>query len=874
MRWRLRLPGARTGRVLWWGLLASGMAQAREHDFNIPAENAALSIPELARQAGVQIVAPGGLAQTRTSGVQGHLDTREALRRLLGGTNLYVAADDGNVIALRRTEPAERAPAPVEHAPVCTVCEPPVPQATDMLEQVVVTADKRNEDLSRVPATINVFSGEKLLSEGVVRIDGLQNLAPSMGVSRSPDGGVALTLRGVTSTDFTPKGQPGVGFTIDGIAIERPLETGTAFFDVDRVEVVSGPQGTLYGNSTTGGTVNLITNKPKPDFEAGGSLEFGNYDAWRGTAYVNIPFNETFALRAAGNFNKVDGWLAPAGGGEALNTEDNSSGRLTGLLHLGGNATLTLTGTAGTQGGAGGGQDPYGNFVAYSGAAQRAIYSDPIQQFIDDRFGNLNGEFNGDFGPIHVAYDGAHLYYWAHDLTSSDANAALIGGWNWLDERHTFTTSSHEIRVSNADAGNWDWLLGANLLREDIHEMFHLWTAPLADPTVSASVNALNPINVTTHQSAGVFGQTSYRLGDRLRLTVGVRDSSDSTDRVGTFAQGPGWPNAQGDSCIAPENCIGDANNGHQSEAKWTYRGAVDYELLPNQLLYASIATGYKAGGFNDFDPKTGHTAPYAPEEMTAYEVGYKGQPLSTLQFDSAAYYYDYAREQITSLVMFYDAPASSPVAAVVYTQSVPTTIYGWENALHWKPAHADLLDASVVLMKSRFDRYLAGDTAFISAGGAATIGSVHWDGLSLDNTPAFVATLGLTHTFLLPKGASLSAHLESRFSSSYVESDPAAASTLDPGNHDSRFTQPAFTRSDATLTYASADGRFSLQAFVSNIENKVQMTGPPGALPTNTGLPPAGASYGSTLSTAQLNTVGVNVTPPRLFGVRMNIKY
>ena len=896
---RHRMPCGRFARgSLWLAVMVSGVVTAHEHDFDIPSENAAASIPQFARQAGVQIVSPGNLSHTTTSAVQGRLETLEALKRLLSGTDLYVAANDGAVIALRRAihePPADGKESEMKNKDNCasqprgagaavalacglsastvwaqTTMTPP----DDALEEVVVTAQKRSEDVSKVPVAITVFSGEKLQSEGVNTVDGLQNLTPSMAVSRSPDGGVTLTLRGVTTTDFTPKGQPGVGFNIDGIPIERPVETGNAFFDLERVEVLAGPQGTLYGNSTTGGTVNLITNKPKSDFEAGAEAEFGNYNARRGTAYVNMPVNDDFALRLAANFNQADGWLIPANGGPALNQEDNATGRLTGLWHIADTQTLTFTGTIGTQGGSGAGQDPYGNFLNYSGQAQRTIYGQPIPQVIDDRFDNFNLEYNGDFGPVHATYDGAYLYYWAHDLTAADTNAAQIGGYNWLDERHTFRTDSHELRFSNANPSALEWILGANFLHEDIHESFHVWTAPLVDPTVAASVNDINPLNITTHRSVGAFGQASYHVTDKLKLTLGLRESDDSTNRSGTFAAGPGFLNAQGTPCIAPEDCIGSVNDGHQSASKLTYRAVVDYEVATNQMVYASVATGYKAGGFNDFDPKTRQSAPYAPEDMIAYEIGFKGQPLSNLQFNSSAYYYDYSREQITSLVLFFQPPTPAPVAAVVYTQSVPTTIYGWENSLHWKATRTDLVDASVVLMKSKYNSYMAGDTAFISSAGTATIGSVNWSGLSLDNTPKFVGTLGYTHDFGLPKGATLSLHLETKYSTSYIESDPAAASTSDPSNSDSRFTQPSYTRSNASLTYLTQDGRYWMQAFVTNIENKLQMTGPPGALPAQTGLPPTGVPYGTPLTTAELNAVSVNVSPPRMFGIRFSVKY
>ena len=176
------------------------------------------------------------------------------------------------------------------------------------VQEVIVTAEKKSEVASKTPVAISAFNSEMLKEAGVVNVADIQNIAPSVQMGR--DGfGVNINIRGVTSTDNTSKGDEGIAFNVDGIPIGRPIEEGLSFFDVERVEVLRGPQGTLYGKSSTGGAINVITNKPKDTFSASGDVEYGNYNARRADAVVNLPVTDQFSLRAAVNLNDRDGYL-------------------------------------------------------------------------------------------------------------------------------------------------------------------------------------------------------------------------------------------------------------------------------------------------------------------------------------------------------------------------------------------------------------------------------------------------------------------------------------------------------------------------------------------------------------------------------------
>ena len=722
-----------------------------------------------------------------------------------------------------------------------------------MLEEVVVTAEKKSELASKTPVALSAFNGDTLKTAGIVSVADIQNIAPGVSMGRD-NFGVNINIRGVTSTDNTSKGDEGIAFNVDGIPIGRPIEEGLSFFDVDRVEVLRGPQGTLYGKSSTGGAINVITNKPKNELEASGDLEYGNYNTRRGDAVVNVPVTDQFAFRVAVNFNDRDGYLIPDDGSAARNDQHDQSGRISALYSYTPTTTLLHTGTFGSVGGVGQTQAVYSRVANDSGAAQREVYGNPFGGHINDRFQNFSAEFNADAGPVHFTYDGAHLQYDARDLTSGNGDPygngpAFVPGffppvpfpgapasYAWRDYQGNFTTDSQEIRLSNAAPGALDWVLGANWYKEKIHESDHNWAAPFSDPTLANSVNAIDPLNITTHETYGVFGQSTWHITDIWGLVLGLREAHDQVTRVGTFAapwqqmpSGLPWLDPEGNVCQAPNDCVGTPNDGRESASKLTYRAGINAQVSPTDLLYASVATGYKAGGFNDFaTPANGPT--YAPEAMTAYEAGYKGMPMANLRWNSAAFYYDYSSDQISSLVFVGPSP-------VIATRSAATKIYGWENEITVKLSPKDVIDGWLALEKSKYVNFLTGGQA-----------NVDWSGKSLDKTPGAVVQLGFTHIFDLSNGSSLQFRIGSKYSTSYKLSDFVDAV---------QYTQKAYTRSDLTANWTSANGKLTVQAYVHNLEDKLQAE-----------------SYAAPTVLTVVNGATAAVSEPRMFGIRLGVKY
>ena len=701
------------------------------------------------------------------------------------------------------------------------------------VSELIVTATKSETALMKTPLAVSAYTGDTLKAQGVVSVSDLQNITPALVVGRTAFG-VNIAIRGVTTTDNTSKGDQGIAFNVDGIPVGRPVQEGLAFFDVARVEVLRGPQGTLYGKSSTGGAINVVTNRPKRDFEASADAEAGNFSTFRGSAMVNAPVTDNLAVRLALTANRSRGYLEQKVGpytGSAKNDQNDVAGRFSALLDVSPKVSAYLAVTGGHVGGVGPGNAVMRFVFDKSGPDQRKVYGNPFSTSANETFANINGELNADLGFLHFTYDGGRLFLQQHDLSSSTndpvGNGGGGGNYNWRDYRGHFQTDSHEVRLSNSEPGRIDFVLGANWYKERIRESDHNWSAPIATPTVAASNNGIDPVNLTTHESYGVFGQATVHLTDILGLVVGLRRGHDELIRKGTFAAGP--RDAAGNVCKPYADCIGGRNDGSQSADKTTYRLGINAQVTPTQMVYASVATGYKAGGFNDFGP-LGVPAPYIPEDMIAYEGGYKGLLAPTLQLTSALFYYDYNSEQISSNVVVNGSN-------VITTRGAPTVIYGWENEFTWRLSDADTLDGSLMLERSYYKTFFARPQQ-----------NVNWSNDSLDRTPELVASLGYSHVWDLGDRGSVKMRVQTRYSSSYLLSD---------FNNALHYTQEDFTRTDATVTYTAADQRFYVEGFVRNIEDNIQATGGGGGFSVNT-------IYGQTVA----------VNTPRRFGVRLGYKY
>ncbi|HTP39068.1 MAG TPA: TonB-dependent receptor [Steroidobacteraceae bacterium] len=770
---------------------------------------------------------------------------------------------------------------------------------TAQLEEVIVTAERREESLSKTPLAITAVSADELAQADVVNVYQLQYLAPSMQVNQTAQG-LYIAIRGITTYDTTSKGEPAIQFNTDGVPVNQPEEQALGFFDVQRVEVLSGPQGTLYGKSSTGGAVNVISNAPSLQEDASASVEVGNFNTKRFNAMWNQPLGGSWALRVAGVSNARNGYTDLVGA-PGPNNNPGDEGSMAGRISLAGNISdvlkLRLTATTGrlSQVGNSSGQvkiDSDNKLTSY----QVGLYN-PWPAYVRDDFQGYHGQLDADVAAVHIAYLGSWTHYQTNNQQSSDVFGAATDGQAAAGSRElvrdSYDTTYHELRFSNRDAGRLEWVAGFNYFYEHVEENGHgfqiantpagacpaltsPWTSQV--PGFSPYCNILaaggdvnyqtnnNLLNYTTHESYGAFGHFVFAVTPDWHITLGVRDGSDRIARVGTFVVGVGIPfaplpaNAQGTLCISGQDCTsgfslsffnggplttdafpGGNNTGHGSDTKLVWNIGTDYQFTPAQFGYFRVATGYKSGGFNDFDPSNaGGFAPYKAEQMTSYEAGYKIHQ-SNLDFNSSLYFYNYSDMQVPGT---YTVPGTTQNFAE--TVVTPTQLYGWENQAKWAVTGHDVLDLEADFEHSKYH----GD--LFEGNGNGNSFNINFNGKSLDRTPAAVFVAGYTHSFDLGDGARLALHADIRQSSKYY---------LTNFNNGVQYVQPSFTRSNANVRYVSGSGKLETEAFVNNIENKLQATS--GVTPYAPGTVfPAGYSYGGY----------ANVSQPRFFGLRETI--
>jgi iron complex outermembrane receptor protein len=521
---------------------------------------------------------------------------------------------------------------------------PSAPAATQ-LEGVVVTAERRTTSLQSTPLAISVVSSDALDRSFTNEISGLNGIVPSLEITKSSGFENLVTIRGVGSEtpENAPTTVPGVSEFIDGVYIANTISLDQTLFDIDHIEVLRGPQGALYGQSSIGGAITIVTKQPSlSGFDASGDVSAGNYNLFRERAEVNAPLSDTFAVRASIQKYDHDGFTTDAAiPGFKLDDAHDVGGKIAALWKVSPNFTATLTGQW--------------YYADENGAAQKNI---------DDPSSNprvLNQDYPGHF---RLATELFHLNLewslpWAtvksvtayqgldNSISEDDTRStiALLGAYDdvaaWDTKLQNYT---EELDLVSRPGGPVDWVVGSFFLSQISRQFVAEFAGgDTPNPDVDVLSNITSPggqpsnleygnyARVTRHSLSG-FGQATYHILPKLRLTVGARINYDdyslhNLNFAGADGGGPYVSNVtQGTNDTVP-----------------TGRVQIDYDLTPNNLIYGSVSRGYKPSGVNGGGPYYVLTQTFKSETNTAYEVGSKnGFFGNTLHINAEAFYYLY----------------------------------------------------------------------------------------------------------------------------------------------------------------------------------------------------------------------------------------
>lgn len=657
------------------------------------------------------------------------------------------------------------------------------------IQEVIVTAQKTAQPASKTPLALSVLGGDELRQSGATNAVALTELAPNVQIS-TDSGKLQVAIRGVVSLDTTEKGDSSTAFNVDGAYIGRTEAQLGSFLDLERIEVLRGPQGTLYGRNATAGAINLITNKPSAKLEGRVDMEIGDYATRRVEGMVNIPVNSTLALRAAAVTVRHDSYLNPGPNKIGLEDQDDSAGRLHALLTFSPQTSWLLTAERSKSGGNGASTVPLTNFFTGApvsggnnlanpvyvdrGAGTQLTASAPYANYgshKNDVATSLRSEFKTRLGDAaDLTYQFARLHAEVDQLN----NGTYFGFPMYNIVSGESTQRTHEVRLNSVGESAFSWVAGVYHFNEEIFRASSYNTVtpgPLIVVPFRPNVDS---------RSKAVFGQLTYRLDPKLRVTLGARTTRDEKsghDPLSGSLTGPGY-------------------SAHVESSKSNFRLAADYDLAPAVMVYGSLSTGYKAGGFND----TSGSA-YKPENITSIEGGVKGRFFGNkLRLSAAAFHYDYKDMQLTSVVCTGVSTAAN--CGALTTNASNATVKGVEVEGNYNPTLDDRINFSVATSDGKFKKYLPN-------------ASDDWSGQQIDRAPAYNASLSYARTVMFDSGASLVARVGTRLNGAYFLSDSAAAI---------RYRQPAYRKSDIGVTYTAPSHSYYVQAYVRNIENEVTL--------------------------------------------------
>lgn len=740
----------------------------------------------------------------------------------------------------------------------------PANTADDGLAEIIVTAQRRSESVQKSSLAIDVVSGADLARSGVSRTEDLTRLVP--GLQMAQLGATAQPyIRGVGNASNTGVADSGVAFNVDGVYVGQSSAYGLSFYDLARVEVLKGPQGTLYGRNATGGAINLITNEP--DSEAGGyaTFEFGNYNNLRATGGANVPIAPDLSARIAYNFVNRDGFYRDGSGDDI-----QQAGRLR-LKYSPAGVTVHVNLEYGHVGGTGGGAaildgnldgnpangTEYNIVNAWDGMA--SPYN--LENYIVSR----NKSFR-QFNDITALAASTQIDV---DLTP-DLTLTVLPAYRKVDQQsggyaagflfeprdYEFKQISGEMRLGyNTD--KWKWVLGAYYFRQKSDTTFFVdqqyFPVGFLPPFLGTGALLLVEGYQKT-RSYSLFGETTYSLTDSLRVIAGVRYTKEkaSGNGVQTFYEQPAG------TCSSAAPCVR-AYDAQTSADDISWKGGLEYDLGPQSMLFMTASRGFKAGGI------LASQAPrntFKPEVLVAYELGSRNRFLDNrLQVNLEAFYWDYKDKQET--ITGYDSCGGpvcpSPLPAGTITNLTinidKARIYGGSADILFKATPVDTFHTAVEFAKGEYVDFVYQTPSQPNTGcvqtaptGTDVFYTVDCSGLPLTRAPKWTISADYSHVFELADGGNFTANGSYIYTSSrYLD-----AHLLE---HDKA---PGYSLFNADITYNSPRRDWSLTAYIRNIGDVV--------------APITGFSLADT-ALAPFVT-GAVLQPPRTYGGRFTVNF
>lgn len=630
--------------------------------------------------------------------------------------------------------------------------------------EIVVTANKREQNLSKVGLSVSAVSGEALANQRIANVADLAAVTPGLTFAPTPNATPVYTLRGVGFFESSLAAYPDVSLYVDQVPLPLPIMSTLTAFDLERVEVLKGPQGTLFGNNATGGAINFVAAKPTKDLSAGMDLSYGRFNTIEVAGFVSGPITDTLRARVAAKITNGDEWQKSYTRDAKLGKKDEMAVRMildwdateAFKVSLNLNAWRDRNDPQAPQFIASTPQNPTPstwpvlNYPIAPNNARAADWTDNLQPFADNRFkqATLRGDY--DFGGVTLT-----------SLTGlSDLkfrNATEGGGTNLIDldlgeDKGSIKSFTQELRLSNGADGAFRWVLGANYEHTKAYEQIGLYYKD----TTSTYVNGIVVSSYLSDQKMknyAAFGNIEYDVSDLITLKAGIRQTKakrkyfatngdrfqDYPIRPGIDVQANGAPglsltdffnavygaiygagtvptilpggsiildtrtNADGSPVDPSTYMTATTPRDKMSEDSTSWSLGADFKPNDNTLLYVNVSKGYKAGSFSTISGAIFDAYKGVKQEsILDYEAGFKLQLMDRrLSINGAAFYYDYKNKQLRA--KFVD-PIFGALDQLV---NVPkSTIKGAEIEINARPSDGLTLTASATYLDAKVKKY------------------------------------------------------------------------------------------------------------------------------------------------------------------------
>ena len=709
------------------------------------------------------------------------------------------------------------------------------PDDSAVLEEIVVTAQKREQALNDTPIAITAVSGDHLEATGVATTADLQRIAPGFTFADTGVNAPVYSMRGVGYFEYSLAAAPAVSVYVDEVALPFPSMTQGAMIDLQRVEIVRGPQGTLFGQNATGGLVNYIPRRPSFDPTAGLSIEYGSFNRTELSGYVSGPISETLRARLAFETVQSDDWQESYTRNDSLGSQNRTSGRL--LVEWDAapelNVMFNLNGYVDRS-------DPLATqviavrpltparvrpevatFPLAPADARAADWSNTLDPYRDDRFWQASVRAAWDINDtLTLTSITAYSSLNTDDLIDRDGMPNDNSQYQLNGEIDSFT---QELRL-DGETGIVQWVVGATYQGSETFEFSNV--------NIESSSNVQNSFGVKFSDassriandisSMAVFASADWQLTDQLTLTTGARYTQSELDFVGcTFLREPaaiqaftnisaffrnanGLPPApfvpvNGGCVVLGPDFLASEPRETLDEDNFSWRLALSYDLSDDILLFASASRGFKAG--NSITVAGSSYTQYRPvvqEQLTAYETGIKATLLdNTMQLNVTAFYYDYLNKQSRSRIL---DSVFGPLQALV---NIPeSNSYGGEIELQWLPAAGLTVTGGLAYLHTEIEQFSGYDQ----------LGRPRdFTGASFSFAPEWQANLDAEYVWPMQGG------MEGFVGGSVAyRSDTSADFGSDP-----LFDIDAYTLVDARAGVNSGDGAWRFAVFARNLTDE-----------------------------------------------------